>query len=294
MKSVRGGLVMVGMTLALVMGPVGCDGSGDQGVGEGTRGVVILLDQSGSVSGFVQPDPALGNVEMTYDEANLAITNWMQSQGDPDVRKRLASDRFHARVAAVEDVIGRLDPYDKLLVLTYNEDYKGRLVCVGDDLPEPTAEACFTTRRDGVATGLDDIAGNEGGRTPLWEAVSTAYTFLAARPGPASRHLLLLSDGPDTCFPSAADFAGGTPCSDKGFDDVKAQVTGGANDVAVHVVQWAAAGYPAADPQQIELATLTGGTHAFVDGRDLDEMQFRDALKLAAASAIPGLLEPTR
>lgn len=269
-----------------------CDGNGDQGAGEGTRGVVILLDQSGSISGFVQPDPALGNAEMSYDEANLAITRWQQSQADPEVLKRLASDRFHARVEAVRDVIGRLDPNDRLLVLTYNEDFKGQVVCTGEDLPEASAEACFTTRRDWVTAGLDEVPGMEGGRTPLWEVVGTAYAFLAAQPGPTSRHLLILGDGPDTCFPSAPDFAGDTPCSDTSFDDVKAQATGGT--IAVHVVQWAAAGYPAADAQQIELATLTGGTHAFVDGSGLDEMAFRDALKLAAASAIPGLLEPTR
>jgi|GEM_PF-2973803 len=252
-------------------------------------GVVFLLDQSGSVSGFVQPDPELAppeaskpdrNFEMTYDEANLAITKWQQTQGDPGVLERLASDKKHYRVAALQDFISSLNKNDKLLVMTYNEDFKNQLICSGAELENPTMKDCFATRRDWVARGINDIAGNEGGRTPLWEAMYNAVEFLQGETGVAAKHIVVLNDGPDTCNPNSEHYVGGTPCGDRDFDDVVGLLENGTTDQPIHVhfVQYQAKGYPSRDQAQMQLACETDGTYSFVNRTDMGTTEFEESL----------------
>jgi hypothetical protein len=248
------------------------------GSGDGV-GVIVLLDQSGSVGGFVQPDSALGHYEMPYDDANMLITEYQKTQ-DPLILEKLASDKRNYRVPALHQFISRLNANDKLLVVSYNEDHKNLVVCEGgSELPEdPSMADCFVTRRDWVLKGLDASAGNESGRTPLWEALYGAYEFLESESGVAAKHIVVLGDGPDTCHPTSEHFRGGTPCGDRAFEEVVAQVEGGANDIHLHFVQYQTVGYRARDPRQMELSCLTDGSYVFINRTDLANQEFESSL----------------
>jgi len=259
------------------------------GAGPGV-GVVVLVDQSGSVSGFVQPNDELAppdgkpdrNFEMSYDDANLAITKWQQEKGEVNVLSRLASDKKQLRLLALQDFISGLNKNDKLLVMSYNEDETNKLVCSGAELENPTMADCFATRRDWVARGMNDLAGNEGGRTPLWESLHGAVEFLQGQTGLAAKHIVVLNDGPDTCSPASQHFVGGTPCASKSFEQVTSLLETGTSDVPVHVhfVQFQARGYPERDQAQMEVACLTDGTYTFVNRNDMgaEATEFQDAL----------------
>jgi hypothetical protein len=272
---------------------------GNQGSGPGI-GVVVLVDQSGSVSGFVQPDPNVAPpdgkpdryYEMSYDDANMAITKWQQEHGDTTVLEKLASDKKQIRRTALDDFISGLNKNDKLLVMSYNEDETNHLVCSGAELENPTMADCFATRRDWVARGMNDLAGNEGGRTPLWESLYGAVEFLQDQAGMTAKHIVVLNDGPDTCNPASEHFVGGTICGAKSFDDVKGLLETGTSDVPVHVhfVQYQAKGYPERDQAQVELACLTEGTYSFVNRGDLGTTEFQDALIAALDRARFGFL----
>ena len=262
--------------------------------GEGPGiGVVVLVDQSGSVNGFVQPNPDVAppdgkpdrHFEMTYDDANYALTRWQQESGDVSVQEHLASDKRHLRLLALQDFVAGLNVNDRLLVVGYNEDERGRLVCSGPEIPSPTPAECFSTRRDWVARGLNDLPGNEGGRTPLWDALYEAVTFLQGQPGLAGRHVVVLGDGPDTCSPTSEHFVGGVPCGQRSFDDVRAAARASSSEAPVHLhfVQYQAVGYVERDPAQMELACLTDGTYTFVNQRDMGAgaTEFSDALLAA-------------
>ncbi len=260
---------------------------GGEGVGVG---VVVLVDQSGSVSGFVQPNPAVDppdaskpdqHYEMDYNAANLAITKWQQEQADPGVLERLASDKKHFRQTALQSFISGLNKTDKLLVMSYNEELKNKLLCSAVELENPTMKDCFVTRRDWVTKGLNDLPGNEGGRTPLWEALYNAVEFLQAETELAAKHIVVLNDGPDTCNPNSEHFVGGAPCGDRDLSDVIGLLDGDTGELPVHVhfVQYQAKGYPSRDQAQAEVACLTDGTYTFVNRGDMGSTEFEEALR---------------
>ena len=246
------------------------------GSGDGI-GVVVLLDQSGSVNGFVHPDPAEGNKELPYNEASVVITSW-QNEQDPAILEKLASDRKQYRIAALDQFASSLNSNDKLLVIAYNEDDKNLLVCAGPELNDPTMADCFATRRDWVQRGLQEVSVDSGGRTPLWEALYNAYEFLEQRDDVVARHIVVLNDGPDTCHPNSEHFASSTPCADKDFHDVVSLVEKDGLPVHVHFVQYEAVGYPARDMAQMEISCLTEGTYSFINRQDMPNTEFESAL----------------
>jgi hypothetical protein len=263
------------------------------GGGDGSGiGLVVLLDQSGSVGGFVNPDPDAGPVgrEMPYDDANIAIYEWQQAH-NPQILDELASDKLNYRISTLRQLISDLNSTDKLLIMSYSEDAKNKLVCQIPGVQNPQPQDCFTARRDFLKkssadtsfTVLDDEAPQYGGRTPLWESLYGAIEFLGAQQGLAAKHILVLNDGPDTCYPGSETFAGGSACADKGFEDVVSLVSNTVKDVHVSFAQYQAKGYPARDVRQAELACLTDGHHVFVNRLDMvnDNLQFEYALDKA-------------
>ena len=246
------------------------------GSGDGI-GVVVLLDQSGSVNGFVHPDPAQGNKELPYNEASVLITKW-QNEQDPAILEKLASDKKQYRIAALDQFTSSLNSNDKLLVIAYNEDDKNQLVCKGAELNEPSMADCFATRRDWVKRGLEEVSVDAGGRTPLWEALYDAYEFLEQRDDVAARHIVVLNDGPDTCHPNSEHFATDTPCADKDFHDVVSLVEKDGLPVHIHFVQYEAIGYQARDMAQMEVSCLTDGTYSFINRQDMPNQEFESAM----------------
>jgi hypothetical protein len=200
----------------------------------------------------------------------------------------LASDPKNYRIAALRDFVARLDKNDKLLVMTFNEDKPSGLVCAGPSLGTPTSQDCFARRRDWVAQGINYIDGSEGGRTPLWESLHAAITFLRSQSGLTAKHIVVLGDGPDTCHPSSDAYVGDPACASLGFGDVNELVASRANDVFLHFVQYWAIGYPTSDDRQAEAAEMTGGSYVFVDRTVMTDDGFKTALSGAVSAAISG------
>lgn len=260
--------------------------------------VVVLVDQSGSIRGFV--DPAHGWRE---DEAGtFAIP--------PDAeRQAVASDPHNARLAAVVELLDELNADDRVAVLGFQSGGDGPNVAALCELAPLPAEgawagvpehlrqaaACFGAGRDTTRAAVLDAFGSEGGRTPLWEALRDAHALLRepALGAAASRHIIVIGDGPDTCAPTADERIvdeAHPACSAVSFEALRDAVIAG-NDaeleapVHLHFIQLAAAGYPDPDPRQVELACRTGGQHAFIDVPTQESEAFQAAVMEAVGRA---------
>lgn len=225
--------------------------------------VALLIDHSGSMVGYVDPS--------NYFETKTQV-------GAP-IDER--TDKFQHRFgAAGTSFIANLNSSDKLITWTFNEDGL-RLPCtaVPSAATEPLAaeENCFTTNHGlyydattgtgGITTVSNDSA---RGRTPLWRAVHHAWEFLNASAPELPKHIVVLSDSPDTCS-SAGDWwiqdeacAGGASVD---YLDFKAVVdaTNPTVRIPVSFIQVQSKGYQAPDPAQMEAACLTGGTHQWIN-----------------------------
>lgn len=239
--------------------------------------VVLLIDQSGSMKGFVDP-----LAEYREQPAGFEFPS-------DDERRLVATDLNDTRLSAAQDFIGRLNANDKLLVMTFNEsegDDDLKVLCT----LEPRSEAempgepeyvrqaveCFGINRDIVLNAFEDALGNVRGRTPLWDAVRAAYDFLN-RPdveAPEIRHIVVVSDGPDTCNDGSVEGlqagADDNQCGDASYEDVFNQITQGNAEpggvpVHVHFIQLQAKGYPSRDGRMMELACATEGHYQFIN-----------------------------
>ena len=90
--------------------------------------------------------------------------------------------------------------------------------------------------------------------------------FLQGVPEPrASRHIVVVTDGPDTC--QAGPDA---PCSAVTSADILSRIDQADAPIAVHFVQFESAGYPGRDSQQLEVACASGGHYRFINSGALD------------------------
>jgi hypothetical protein len=246
--------------------------------------VALLIDQSGSMRGFV--DEANG-----YREGPLGT---FPVPGD-DVRVRVASDPTNTRLSAAIDFINKLNANDQLIVFTYHEseDANIQVPCTEQPLPATgdlagereyirKALACFGVNRDLILRQVASAFGEEGGRTPLWDAVQTAYRFLQRDDVGADtiRHIVVVADGPDTCnsesiegIQAGARSVTSGQCSSVAYEQVFNEIVNGnaepgAVPVHVHFVQLQTRGYPTRDGRMMELACATQGLYQFVNGND--------------------------
>lgn len=204
------------------------------------------------------------------------------------------SDPTHARYkAASEGLIRYLNPSDRLIAWYFNEDGV-KLACNAPNLEQAgdaiqQERACFGTRHEWVA-GATDSSGNavEGaftelgkgtiiarGRTPLWAAVDHAWDFLIANAkgsdGDLPRHIVVVTDSPDTCNPKSPDFLPDEPCATHlDYDTFKQKVEAVpmAQRIPVTFVQFQSYGYPQQDAAQMEIACLTGGVYKWINRLD--------------------------
>lgn len=240
--------------------------------------VIMLLDMSGSVRGLV-------NEQNGYREG---------TPGDfqpPTDFRRVATDPTNSRLAAAVTFIEDLNANDQIVVMSFQERPGAENLKVLCSVDPPPAEGdlandpeyvrhaieCFGFNREILVDPVRQSFGSESGRTPLWDAVYRAYQLLNRDEleAPRNRHIVVVTDGPDTCNDGSVDFhqAGGAQCSATSYEEVYDLITEenakpGASPVHVHFVQLQARGYPHRDARQMELACATHGLYQFVNGEN--------------------------
>jgi len=237
--------------------------------------VLILIDMSGSLSGLVHADSLLEPQPAGYSDL-------------PSDLRVVASDASARRITAAQNLIRSLGPNDRVAVLLFGESVGGgaglAVPCgAGSGMAASEGLAqCFGTNHDqwlGEHSLLSTVGGRTMGRSNLWRAIDFAYTFMAdaARPRPrgASRHIVVLTDGPDTCNGDALT-PGSSPCSNVLAGAVAdrlaaARTDPDAADVHLHFVQFEAPGYPGRDAAQVTAACLTEGHYRFIDTNTLHD-----------------------
>ncbi|MFT5430062.1 MAG: hypothetical protein ACI9OJ_000735 [Myxococcota bacterium] len=221
-----------------------------------------------------------------------------------------------------------LNPDDRQIVFGFGEEAGVSVVCnipgfnepwtgLNDKLPseQDKLNSCYTTDRryvlgeDGIAaatwpsalTGSGGLQGQTGGRANLWTAIKTSFDFMKTQ-AQANRHIVIFTDGPDTCQP-AGDYqhclkGQAQPPCDKSTDYAAAKNavlayqtelgTIGRNAVAagVHVsfIHIQSRGYKESSPQMQELACLTGGHYIFVNAAQLSYAQSEQRNPIEAAA----------
>ncbi|MBP7125485.1 VWA domain-containing protein [Myxococcota bacterium] len=255
--------------------------------------LAVLIDQSGSMKGFVEPETGL--------EAKDKSNAW-----DSQNFKDHASDSDGQRVSAVRSLFSLLNPGDRAGVFQYGEAVGLRPTIVCDDIYGATEEEkrrnCFGTNRTVIteSRAFSKLVQSPGGRTPLWAAVKDIYEFMKTSTNSRVRHILVINDGPDTCHPDSPDFqpvllkkTGSSyreykqndSCSDVSFEDFLATLEQDLKDssgnwldperVPVHIsfIQFQAQGYRERDARQQEIACRTGGHYLFLNSWDFSRVE---------------------
>ena len=261
---------------------------------EGDVGVLFLLDMSGSMQGFVNPSPPYQFKEDTYSKVNEKLPAGFNFHTN-------GTDPLGARFQALESVIrANLNPEDKMAVVAFAENmYK--VVCELEfDDPNEALEECYGVNHSlvvgeqdpvsdaGVASSkLIKLQGQERGRTPLWYALDRAYEFMRAQ-DETFRHVVVITDGPDTCSDSAHLNQCSGECGQNKleFEKFRESIlkTPDGNPVfwkdrlPIHFVQLGAKGYVERDPRQQEIACLTGGQFVFINAHQIPSANLQDVI----------------
>ena len=250
--------------------------------------VAILVDHSESMIGF-------GNQDRKEVKAGF-------------VEPGKFSDPTHARYrAAVDGIIRNLNENDRLIAWYFNEDGVN-LACAAPNLdlitdPIQRERACFGTQHEWVGGAIDPSDPTKSvdgaftdlgkgkiiarGRTPLWAALDHAWTFMQTNvpssDGSVPRHIVIITDSPDTCDPTSPYFLPDEPCAEHlSFDEFKAKVDAVpmAQRIPISIVQFQSYGYPEQDGAQMEIACMTGGVYRWINRLDFsdDTADFEKAL----------------
>ena len=244
--------------------------------------VAILVDHSSSMVGFGNQD------RKEVSDNGIVVPGTF-------------SDPTHSRYrAAIDGVVNLLDGDDLLIAYTFNEDGV-TLACNAPGIDSVDADkreaTCFGPQHDWVAGAIDpsdpaksvngaftvlgqgQVLGN--GRTPLWAAVDHAWSFLdehakvgqGAQAVELTKHIVVISDSPDTCSEDSPAFLPDTPCSTVSYADVRARIEAlpAKDRIPLSFVQFQSFGYPEQDPAQMEAACLTGGIYQWVNRLALED-----------------------
>lgn len=282
--------------------------------------VAVLIDSSGSTTGFVDP-----------------VTRLEDAGAVPD-GKLVSSDPGDARILAVETFVNALNGRDRVIAYHFGENLPDGLkvvatddaACVGgvnaggvcaveaqcpggtcvvgenakgnsfSSLSRVDAETrAFGNglkRRGYLLHGLQEIKDEGVGRAPLWSALNLAadsLVRLAADASSSQRHIVVLTDGPDSCAHgenlryTGSDGACRTPCSASAvtFQEFRAKLAASGYPVTIHFIQWQAPGYKEPDAEMMEIACRTGGTYQFLNFQEMDNSNL-DALNDSMRQAI--------
>jgi hypothetical protein len=254
--------------------------------GRGTASLAILVDMSGSMKGLVYPFAP-------YFEDSLANVSKALPPGFDTGSN--ATDPNWARIDAVEALIKNLNDKDQVILFTFNET-KIDVACNLDPSYsfQEKKQNCLSEKKSLILEGsmlspkvpIRDIKGTEKGRSPLWTAVEEAYGLMKTSPKAQQasfQHILVITDGPDTCAPSpdlnrcsgmCAQFA-------TSYETVRAAVEADEFDqrIPIHFVQLQARGYRTPDPLQQEIACLSGGQYVFINTLDIQVTNLKEVLE---------------
>ena len=233
--------------------------------------IALLIDHSGSMVGKVDPD-------RYFEVKNLGGSQPISQRTDQ------RGERFKA---AGDYLIANLNSADRLIGWYFNETGL-RLLCssayISDPATEPTPQEeglCFTTdhwkyyERETGLGGITEVNNSTtNGRTPLWRAVQHAWDFLALNSPNDPKHIVVLTDSPDTCSVSGDFWIPDEPClgagGDVDYSAFRARVASTALDqrIPISIIQVQSRGYGSPDPAQMEISCLTGGTFQWVNNMD--------------------------
>ncbi len=247
----------------------------DRSVG---HNVMVLVDQSGSISGLVR--------DGSYKEQRI-VDQIPSRPGD------FASDPRSLRLSVAKRLLSTLNSTDKVGVLAFGEQMNLSVPCAGavNDV-QTDLGTCFGARNRDIWVEIDRLQGNTGGRSNLWLAVKTAYDFLRAKNDRvASNHIIVLTDGPDTCA-GENRLTCEAACTTADFGQLADQVESDMNDpnapkIHVHFVQFESLGYAGRDPRQVELSCVSRGHYQFINSNQFPRIQtqsFQDALDTAVTN----------
>ena len=276
--------------------------------------VALLLDNSGSTSGLVDP-------KTNREDSKLVDTPVKLQPSDP-------SD---ARISAARLFVQSLNEKDRAIAYHFGEKLtdgvevaaSNNLGCIGgskdlkpcledSDCPggacipggnpngnelellarvdaEKKAFGNKPEHRKYLYAALDDPKVKDGGegRAPLWKALSVAFDFLKNQTALQNRHIIVLTDGPDTCTHSedltyvSSDNNCRTPCqtADVDFKALREKMSASQYPVTVHFIQWQSAGYKQPDAGMMEIACRTGGTYQFLNFQEMNQANLDDLNK---------------
>lgn len=248
--------------------------------------VVVLVDMSGSMKGFVDKD----------DNREYATQSAVDFPTDLTL---VASDYHSWRLGLVREFIESLNSEDRFGVVAFGEGLGGDFMDTACALPEASGKpwnealtSCFgITNQLYWEQGLDALqTKGQPGRSNLWDAVVKTYNFFRDRKElKRTNHILVITDGPDTCA-SGDDFGQcQTPCTSVGYEQVLQLVQADAENpnaakIQIHFVQFESTGYPGSDARQMEIACESQGLYQFINSNSLSKINaqaFNDALKKA-------------
>ncbi|MCO4763151.1 MAG: VWA domain-containing protein [Myxococcales bacterium] len=278
--------------------------------------VALLMDHSGSVSGFVDKD--------SFKEDNPA------KRSPPNPLQ--PSDKSNSRIQAAEFFVETLNSRDRLIGYYFNEKINVQVAaddnitcvggskngkkCVSDAQCGTDSDGCFFGGADDgdsfdvmslgdqqekafgsnagsrkyLLAALDKkVKYNGEGRSNLWDAIDTSYAHLKAQKtvtGP--RHIIVLTDGPETCTDGedfvykGSDNKCRTPCviAQQSFSALRKRMHDDEFPVILHFVQFQSKGNKLPDGKMQELACRTGGTYQFINTQ---EMNLSDAQLISGA-----------
>jgi len=270
--------------------------------------IAVMFDQSGSIKGFIDAE---GLAEVKPGSLGPWPSNFSPLGTDPESQSSLAVKALFGQLN--KNVLAGVFQFSEQLGLT------AKIVC--DLMPDGTEEErrqdCYGTDRDIFvnSNAYTDLQINPAGRTPLWSAVQDVYNFMKEKGRADVRHILVITDSPDTCHPDSPDYKPSyrlyrsatktyskveqPSCSTVSYDDFLNTVLADIKDpsgnylpmeeLPVHVsfIQLQSVAHPERDVRQQEIACLTGGHYLFVNGRDISNNNTNpDGLRTAINNAV--------
>lgn len=222
--------------------------------------VVFLVDMSGSAKGLVDAE---------------TLREGSRTSDLPQDLTLVASDFSSERLAAIKAVLESFSPDDRIGIVGFGEGLGGSFLKTACALPEAEGlswdaalDLCLSaSNRDVWRQGLDALNGDvAAGRANLWDAVVRLRERMATWPATAqrARHLVVVSDGPDTCAEGERATPCTPACTSVDVGDALASVRGATQAIPTHFVQFESLGYPGPDARQQQVACESGGHYRFL------------------------------
>lgn len=258
------------------------------------KNILFVVDVSGSTSGFVD---ASDSREYPNDGTGTLAVGKLQE---------VASDWNGFRWAQLKTFIDQLQDNDRMGIIAFREKVDGGsgiatpcfkpnaqgIDTLAGDPWDTKLRACFGGATESWLTGIDNLDNQKNwGRSNLWEAVEAAHDFMTEIPNEAANHIIVLTDGPDSCgyTQGSTDCAfdcGGTSSVDTVLQKIAAAQGGNPRrDIHVHFVQFDSIGYRGPDAAQLEVACASRGHHQFINRTALPTDQ-PGAFQAALANAM--------